>query len=247
MMGLQAGLNAAASIYSDWEDQLADYNDEAADYNDDVAAYNTALEDGEDLPEVPERPCPPADLEEIEDSVQPYMNDATAFDATDYEDNLFIAEYVNYAKTGSTIDIADSWTYGYLRSAAEETTASNDYHQEYDTAISVGKVFGRFGQGAVNMPDVITPFRFADSADSGSNVQTLMLSVFPSVGTSWNGSGPIDADTIKFEVSGAALSWDTTLTIPSASGSADDLDDMDFAKVLGASAMLMAASVAALY
>jgi len=244
MMGLQAGLSSAASIYTEWESQMSDYNDEAADYNDDVAAYNKALEDGEDeLPEVPERPCPPGDIESIE-NVQPYIATATPFTIADYEDDVFAAEYVQHSDTAEDA-VVDSWAYGFLRSAA--AADETDYAQEYDTDMSVGKVFGRFGQGAMNMPGNNTPFRYADYAEADSLVQTLMVSIFPSVGSSWNGSAAITTDPIAIEVSGAALSWDEYLVVPSASGSADDLDDMDFAKVLGASAMVMAASVAALY
>jgi len=113
--------------------------------------------------------------------------------------------------------------------------------------MSVGKVFGRFGQGAQNMPDEIAPLRLVDSADSAGYTQSMMISVFPTVGTTWNGSAALASDLICVEVSGASLTWSDIFTVPSASGSADDADEPDFAKVLGASAMVMAASIAALY
>jgi len=116
--GVQAALNQAADIYTEWESLMDDYNSEVADYNDDVKAYNDALADGEDeLPEVPDRPCPPGDIEDISD-VQPYYNDdSTAFDVADYETKNIIAEYVPADNTAT--NEVDSWAYGFLLSAAD--------------------------------------------------------------------------------------------------------------------------------
>lgn len=249
MSGVQAALTAAKSVYSEWEDALADYNDEADSYNDDVSTYNDWVADedrDEDAePEVPERPCPPGDIEAIA-AVEPYYNADDAFDITDFASRSFVAEYV--VNDSNMDDIADSWSHGYIKTAGDfNNSGDDDYSGEYETSQYAAKIFGRFGQGEMNTPGMLPPLRFDDVDDSGDLVQNLMVSIFPTVGTSWNGGDAIDSDNICIEVSGAALSWTEVLYVPSASGSATDLDDTTFAKVLGASAMVMAASIAALY
>jgi len=94
LSGVQAALCAAEDIYTNWESEMSSYNSDAEEYNDDVATYNDWLADEErdedDEPEIPERPCPPGDIEAIEGTVV-YYNDADAFDETDYEDQAFAA------------------------------------------------------------------------------------------------------------------------------------------------------------
>jgi hypothetical protein len=249
LAGVQAALTAAEDIYTNWESEMTSYNSDADDYNDDVATYNDWLADEErdedDEPEVPERPCPPGDIEAIEGTLV-YYNDADAFDTADYEDQAFAAEYVE--NDDGADDVVDSWAYGFLRSAVDfNNDDGDDYSGEYSDDAMAGKVFGRFGQGKLNMPDMLSPVRYADPSNADDLRSSVMISIFPTIGDGWNNGAAIDSDDIKIEVSGAALSWSEILYVPSASGSATDLDDTDFAKVLSASAMVMAASIAALY
>lgn len=246
----QMALTAAQAIYDGYASDVTTYNTAAATYNTAVAAYNTAIENGDnELPEVPATPCAPT-----EPAAFTGLNIITKDDYTIANDVTADESYIVYESwaVGAANQLFDAARIGTLLSADNDT--AGEYDAAFATTAEVSHVFGRLGQGANAAPGTAAPWRWDDPDNSDSISQYMQISVFPTGGYGFL-AGPDQANYsqltssyITLSVSGAALSWSDLLDIPASSADAvTALTEMTGASALAASALAVAATVAALY
>jgi len=147
-------LDYAKPAYAAYDSALTTFNTDAAAYNDAVAAYNTALTDTpKELPVVMERPCPPTKPAAIT-GFEIVMDDTVDMSTAIETKTTGIAEYVQ--QNGDTTKINDAKRFGYVMSA--------DVYEEDEAFVSAtahaGHVFGRLGQGKMNMPGTVSPWKW---------------------------------------------------------------------------------------
>lgn len=249
-------LNSLEPIYSEYGTAVSTYNDDADDYNTAVIAYNKALEDGEkELPEVPEKPCPPT-KPEAWSGIEIVTDDTwtTATLAADLEDVSGPAVVYKMLDASSTVPTNDSFRYGYLsvvEDVADIAALTAPAVLAYDPLVQASHIFGRLGQGEETMPDANAPFRWAAE---DAQLQHMQVSIFPEDGFAFNGGAAIGSEVvfttamhIELDITEAAISYSAGFEAPTASGSADDLEEMDAAAALVYSAVAAAAVLVSLY
>jgi hypothetical protein len=69
------------------------------------------------------------------------------------------------------------------------------------TVTDVGHVFGRLGEGNLNMPGVSLPFYWGDS--NAANAPGIMISVFPNI----DADAGLNTASSKIEIEGKTYAW----------------------------------------
>lgn len=239
-------------VYSGYGNALSSYNTDATAYNTAVTAYNTALTAKEkELPKVPVRPCPPsapAAFTGFDIYTDKTSGQLTTLLTATANTKPFVA-YVQQ-DNGGTVQINDSKRFGYVMTSKvyDHTTATNKVFAE---SAEAGHVFGRLGQGEMNMPGKAAPWKWVVG---NADIQHMMVSIFPEDNYTFNAGTSAafkefvtGTDLISVGMSSRAYSLSDGFAAPTATGAETALTAMTGAKSLAFSAVALAAAVASLY
>lgn len=238
-------VNVYKSLYAQFDKDVSAYNSKKDAYN---TAIDTETKRRADFfaaafspaTSIPERPCPPSQPPAYMGPNLDLSNKTWKASTVSSATTDMAGKAVLKIGTANTPDNANYNRIGWYEVAVDKTKL---------TEISyTGKVWGRLGQGAGNMPASSKPFYWApeSGAMTAGNSATMVISAFPEA----DGDAGLDdaKKFIKFEAKAvpfeAANAW-ATPTRPNAADSPKP--GLSGAKMLAAGVISAAAAIASLY
>lgn len=224
-------------VYSEYKTQLDTYNTAKSTYNDAANKEAERLKDffkaTFDPPiTVPTRPCPPSQPKEYTGAYFDFSAEITAGWKTKYADQKYRASLETTTGSGAKTTIFHG-RIGYLNASLDISATTID-------VTNIGHIWGRLGQGKMNVYDNALPFVF-EKSDEATNKAGMNISTFPSDD---NQSGLATADKNTFKaVAKAFVSFDT-FKYMARPGGAENPTNVLGAKALAATGLAVAAVVA---
>lgn len=233
---LQQRISYVNDVYSEYNTQLGNYNTAKNTYNDAANKEAERLKDffkaTFDPPiTVPTRPCPPSQPKEYTGAYFDFSAEITAGWEATYTKQKYRAALETSTGTGA---VAASFhgRIGYIQSALVADATTID-------VTNIGHIWGRLGQGKMNVYDHNAPFVFGSSS-AATNKAGMNISAFPSDETV---SGLTTTNTNTFKAIGKAFASNDSFKFMARPGAAENPTNVLGAKALAATGLAVAAVV----
>jgi hypothetical protein len=234
---LQQRISYVNDVYSEYNTQLGNYNTAKNTYNDAANKEAERLKDffkaTFDPPiTVPTRPCPPSQPKEYTGAYFDFSAEITAGWKATYATQLKRAALETSTGVG-TVSSEFHGRMGYIQSSLVADAATI-------VVTNIGHIWGRLGQGKMNVYDHNAPFVFGLTA-AATNLAGMNISTFPYDDAV---TGLAGTNTNTFKAIGKAFASFDSFKFMARPGAAENPTNVLGAKALAATGLAVAAVVA---